>query len=318
MIKPKKSDAPKRAASHWSSMTEEQLLLTSFTTDNPEGLDGLVETVPPETDQPPFVEYWYDFRGSKRSRVRCVHCRWNNHKAGYVICTGEGQRFLVGHDCGDKLYGAHFEALKQDYTDARDHANDVRRWRNLQAALPDFLEWLSDLQRCEAVRLYRDTKKKFRSELPRLFGAIAVALLHDRGVLSIEEQLRDFDAENRAVDRYERKKQDWEQLTATERKHRKRYEGEKAPQPPHLPIFKYLPKPLMTVRADTFFLERQLPHEQLARALTAFQDLAAKSPERPCGKPPTRAEKTSASATEDTCSLPPTKVCSADWTPWWI
>jgi hypothetical protein len=54
-----KSVAPNQSdgASYWSLMSEEQLLLTSFTTNNPEGLEGSVDAVPAPTDQPPFVEY---------------------------------------------------------------------------------------------------------------------------------------------------------------------------------------------------------------------------------------------------------------------
>src|ERR1700716_2127571 len=42
-----------------------------------------------------------------------------------------------------KIYGADFEGLKRDYDNARDHASNLRRWRNLQAALPEFLLYLS-------------------------------------------------------------------------------------------------------------------------------------------------------------------------------
>lgn len=266
--------------SRWGTMSEEELLQTAFTTDNPEGLAGLVDTVPSLSEQPPFVELWYDFRGSKRDRVRCVHCGWHNHLAGYVIKTAEGQRFLVGHDCGDKLYGADFEVFKRDYDDARNHASNLRRWHNLLEALPALLEWLSELEWCEQVKAYRDVKKAFRAELPRLYGEISVAVLHGQGVLSVDERLRDFEAENRAVDRYERDQQEWESLTTTERKNRRRYDGEKAPQPPQLPIYKYVPKPVVTVRASNFFsvgsVEGQpQPHERLTASLRAFQNLAA-------------------------------------------
>ncbi len=260
--------------SHWSTLSEEDLLRTTFTTSDPESLDGLVEDVPAATSEPPYVEYWYDFRGSKRERIRCVHCRYHNHLAGYVLKTAQGSRFLVGHDCGDKLYGAAFEALRSDYDDAREYASNLRRWRHLLAALPEFLEWLSSLQKCAAVRTFRDTKRDFRAELPRLFGAIAVALYKDKGVLSAEEKLRDFAAEERAEERFEREKEAWEKLTATERKNRRRYDGEKAPQPPSLPIFKHTSKPVMTVRAAKFFSEHQLPHEDLASVQSAFQTLA--------------------------------------------
>ncbi|MGY4173982.1 hypothetical protein [Bradyrhizobium sp. USDA 4529] len=260
--------------SYWSSLTEEQLLRTAFTTDDPESLLGLIEDVP-SSDQLPFVEYWYDFRGTKRERIRCVHCRYHNHLAGYVIRTDNGQRFLVGHECGDKLYGADFEDLRRDYDNARDYAKNLRRWRNLQEALPDFLEWLSELQRCPAVRAYRDTKKAFRDEMPKLFNAIAASLRRDQGVLSVFEQLRDFDAENRAVERYEREKEEWDKLTTTERKNRRRYDGDKGPQPPRLPMFKSVPRPVLTVRANRFFCDYTLPHQELADVVTGFQDLVA-------------------------------------------
>jgi hypothetical protein len=271
-VQPKPSR--KVGASYWSTLTEEQLLRTAFTTNDPESLEGLIEDVP-ATDELPFVELWYDFRGTKRERLRCVHCRYHNHLAGYVIRTTEGQRFLVGHECGDKLYGADFEILRSDYDDARDYASNLRRWRNLQAVLPGFLEWLAELQCCAAVRTYRDTKKAFRDELPRLFGAVAVALLRDKGVLSVDERLRDFEGENRAVERYEREKKEWDELTPTERKYRKRNYGDRAPQPPQLPMFKAVPKPVMTVRAANFFSDDPLPHQRLADVLAGFEGLVS-------------------------------------------
>ncbi|MGY4367896.1 hypothetical protein ACVW1A_003961 [Bradyrhizobium sp. LB1.3] len=264
----------KVGASYWSTLTEEQLLRTAFTTNDPENLEGLIEDVP-ATHELPFVELWYDFRGTKRERLRCVHCRYHNHLAGYVIRTTEGQRFLVGHECGDKLYGADFEILRSDYDQARDHASNLRRWNNLQAVLPAFLEWLSDLQCCSAVRTYRDTKRVFREELPRLFGAVAVALLKDKGVLSVDERLRDFEGENRAVERYERDKKEWDELAPAERKDRKRKYGFRAPQPPQLPMFKVIPKPVMTVRAANFFSDDPLPHQRLADVLTGFEELVS-------------------------------------------
>ncbi|MEY9153720.1 hypothetical protein [Bradyrhizobium japonicum] len=264
----------KVGASYWSTLTEEQLLRTAFTTNDPESLEGLIEDIP-ATEELPFVELWYDFRGSKRERLRCVHCRYHNHLAGYVIRTTEGQRVLVGHECGDKLYGADFEILRSDYDQARDYASNLRRWNNLQAVLPAFLEWLADLECCSAVRTYRDTKRVFRDELPRLFGAVAVALLRDQGVLSVDERLRDFEGENRAVERYERDKKEWDELTQAERKDRKRNHGYRAPQPPQLPMFKAIPKPVMTVRAANFFSDDPLPHQRLAEVLNGFEDLVS-------------------------------------------
>lgn len=67
---------------YWRSLTDEQLLRVSFTTTDPEGLEGLVLDVPPDNGYPPIVELCYDFRGSKRSYIRCAHCGYPNHLAG--------------------------------------------------------------------------------------------------------------------------------------------------------------------------------------------------------------------------------------------
>jgi hypothetical protein len=194
---------PKTPTNYWRSLTDEQLLRISFTTTDPENLGGLVQDVPEPTDTAPIVELWYDFRGSKRSFIRCAHCGYPNHLAGYVIKTSDGTRFLAGHDCGDKIYGADFAAFKCDYENARNYADDLKRWRNLQAAFPTFFQYLVDLQRSLAVRAFRDTQTLFRKNFPRLFGAISVASARQNGALHLEEQIRDFEAEARAEERYE-------------------------------------------------------------------------------------------------------------------
>ncbi|MGY4457756.1 hypothetical protein [Bradyrhizobium sp. LB13.1] len=108
-----------------------------------------------------------------------------------------------------------------------------------------------------------------------MFGAVAVALLKDKGVLSVDERLRDFEGENRAVERYERDKKEWDELAPAERKDRKRKYGFRAPQPPQLPMFKVIPKPVMTVRAANFFSDDPLPHQRLADVLTGFEELVS-------------------------------------------
>jgi hypothetical protein len=107
--------------------------------------------------------------------------------------------------------------------------------------------------------------------------------------------------------RYERDKDEWEGLTATERKNRRRYDGEKAPQPPRLPIFKYVPKALMTVRASNFFSNNPLPHEQLARVLSAFQGLAAEIAGATARNAAYQGVEMNFTATTGTCSGPRSK-----------
>jgi hypothetical protein len=259
---------------YWRSLSDEELLRISFTTKDPESLAGLVEEVPDTGGGPPIVEYGYDFRGSKRSFIRCAHCGYPNHLAGYVIKTSGDIRFLVGHDCGDKIYGADFAGIRRDYENARNYADDLKRWRNLQAGFPAFFEYLIQLQRCAEVRAFRDKRATFRKAFPRLFGEIAIASDRHNGALHLEEKIRDFNAEARAEEFYERDLADWNSYRATEQKKLKR-EGYRKPVAPILPMYKMVPKVVMTVRASEFFSDQQLPHETLSTILRAFENLSA-------------------------------------------
>lgn len=258
---------------YWRSLTDEQLLRVSFTTTDPEGLEGLVLDVPPDNGYPPIVELCYDFRGSKRSYIRCAHCGYPNHLAGYVIKVDERVRFLVGHDCGDKIYGADFAGLRSDYESARSHADDLRRWLGLQSEFAAFFDYLKRLQCCPEVRAFRDKRATFRKAHPRLFGGLSIASARYGGALHIDEKVRDFDAEVRAEERYERELADWNKLSPAEQKKRRR-EGRKpvAPQPP---FYKNIPKVVMTIRAREFFSDATLPHETLSSILRAFENLSA-------------------------------------------
>src|SRR4051812_24492830 len=92
--------------SHWASLTDEQLLAVNLETEDPEKLEGLVREVP-ANDAEPHVEFSYDLRGADRERLRCVHHQ-HRHYAGFVMNKG-GARFLVGRDCGRKLYGQNWD-----------------------------------------------------------------------------------------------------------------------------------------------------------------------------------------------------------------
>src|ERR1700730_17749589 len=149
-----------RLKSYWRSRTDDELLAIAFTTDDPENLPGLVQDVPAITDV--IVELAYDFLGSKRRFLRCAHCEYPNHLAGFVIKTTDGQSFLCGHQCGEKIYGANFKAIKKDYDVARSRASDLRRWRNMQSALPVFLEYLEQLKQAPAFPQFQATRQELR------------------------------------------------------------------------------------------------------------------------------------------------------------
>lgn len=113
-MKRQKNERGDRAAGgYWSRLTDEELKRIKFKNVDPETVENIVLDVP-VSDEEPIVEQWYDFRGTKRKFIRCAHCRYPNHLLGFVIRIGD-QRFLCGHDCGEKIYGFDFRYLKNDF-----------------------------------------------------------------------------------------------------------------------------------------------------------------------------------------------------------
>lgn len=257
---------------YWGKLTDEELLRVTFTTDDPEGLEGLVLDVP-ASDGRPFVEYAYDFRGSKRDFIRCAHCKYPNHLAGFVIKTAAGERFLCGHDCGEKIYGADFKTFRKDWSDARDKAAALHRIANMRRALPDFIAYINGVRTSLALTQFQATKNDFRNKMPRLFDAVQGAALHRGGELFVEDKVRDFNAEVRDEERYERELAEWKNETVTERK-RLRKMGYGEPEKPRKPLFKSEPRRVGFVPTARLFETGQTPKQILDAIGEQFERLA--------------------------------------------
>jgi hypothetical protein len=160
MLKPVGRGTPRR--SHWKSITDDQLLATELTTDDPLGLADLVFELP-AGDEEPHVEYSYDLRGFERERLRCVHGN-HPHLAGFVM-NKRGKRFLVGHICGKNIYGENFELYKKDYCAARDRQDVLRRVREVTAVIDPFLRWMDEVTQSNTFALYEDVRKQFRERM---------------------------------------------------------------------------------------------------------------------------------------------------------
>lgn len=76
MLKPKIADRQHR-------VSDDELLSTDLTTDNPLGLDGLVVELPDGPEEP-HVEFSYDLD----DEVRCIHGN-HRHEHGFVFRKGD-------------------------------------------------------------------------------------------------------------------------------------------------------------------------------------------------------------------------------------
>ena len=253
---------------YWRRLSDEELLRVQFTTADPETLDGLVLEVP---NGEPIVEMWYDFRGTKRNLIRCAHCKYPNHKAGFVIRTGD-QRFLCGHNCGEKLYGADFHALHADFAYAKERAGLLHRMRNLHEALPSFLNYLAELKSHPAFVLYSSTRQKLIASMPRLRGALQIATEREQGRLFVEERVRDYKAERREEERYEEELREWEAETVTERKKLRKLGYE--PRKPRKPLWTYERKQVGSIATGSLFSTTASPKQFVDDVAKQFENLS--------------------------------------------
>jgi hypothetical protein len=253
---------------YWSRLSDDQLLSTSFTADDPERLPDLREEEPP-TDQTPIVEYLYDFTKTDHANIRCVHCKYPNHKMGIVLKLADGRRYLVGHECGAKLYGARFRELMEDFEGAKTRALLITRMRRLKAALPAFYDYLHELRRHPCVSAYPWLRDHFRKEMPRLWGELKLACHNDQGALIVHRQAHDPDAERQADEQYRRDVAAWRALSRTDRKKYAR------PLAPAKPIYKWVPEHVGRLPTATFFSERPFSVQDFHTIITHLEQLSS-------------------------------------------
>lgn len=144
----------------------------------------------------------------------------------------DDRRFLVGQDCGAKIYGAHFDTIMREFEGARSRASLLPRMQHLKAALPSFNMYLASLRADLSVIGFGALRAEMRYRMPRLWGELVMACLNNHGKLLIDRQIPDPEAEKRADQEYERDMQQWNGMSNAQRKKYHR------PLPPVKPIYK--------------------------------------------------------------------------------
>lgn len=184
MRKPK----PLQPQRFWESLSDEQLLAVDLTTDDPENLEGVVFEIPPG-DEEPYVEYKYDLRGSDREMLRCVHGN-HPHLAGFVM-RKDDRRFLVGHICGEKIYGENFERYTADFDAAVNRRNAAQRRREIEEATRPFANWLAEVSGSPVFNLYASVCDRMYEHMQWIYDNLprAAAIGHRRAPVSFPPTL---------------------------------------------------------------------------------------------------------------------------------
>jgi hypothetical protein len=257
---------------YWSRLTDEELKRITFKNTDPETtVKNLVLEVP-VSDEEPIVEQLYDFRRTKRALIRCAHCRYPNHLLGFVIRVGD-QRFLCGHNCGEKIYGADFHYVLNDFTQVKERAELLHRVGNLNQALPNLLAYLSALRADPAFDLYSATRQELIRRMPRLRGALRIAIEREQGNLFIDAPVRDYIAERRDEDRYEREMVEWKDQTVAKRKQLRR-EGYRKPDKPKKPLWTTERRQIGAIPVMTLFSVEASPKQMVMDIVPQFENLA--------------------------------------------
>jgi hypothetical protein len=252
---------------YWKSLTDEQLLNVSFRADDPASLEGVLHELP-LIDETPFVEFAYNTKTGSGQKVRCVHCRYDNHNRGFVLRFRDATRILVGKDCGKKIYGADFDLIEKDFDAAKDRAYYLRCKRSTLAAAPAFRAALESLRSDPALTKFQEVKRRFNTAMSSLARELAKAVQHSDGALYVDDLVRDFEAEARREEQQEILVQQLATMTKTAVR--------KAREDGRLPrkgaglkfIFKRVPKHVGSIRGQTFFRTDQEPPRERIEQLS--------------------------------------------------
>ena len=152
----------KELESYWDGVSDEELLATELTTDDPEALMGLV-TVLPDGYEDSHVEYSYDLRGSGREEFVCVHGH-HKHLCGFVM-RKDDQRWLVGWMCGESIYGEQFDQHKADFNTAVNRRDRLRKRRDVEELARPLTQWLNETYASGVFDQYHDVRDQLKNKL---------------------------------------------------------------------------------------------------------------------------------------------------------
>jgi hypothetical protein len=201
LLRPHQSAPGPTKVGRWGKLSDSELLEVDFLSKDPSSLPNVLLEIP-QTEALPEVEFAYDTSQTIGVKVRCVHCRYENHNRGFVLQFENGDRVLVGGTCGKKRYGADFQTLERDFEAARQRASYLKRRNQTLAHAATFRSALEQLPLHPAFVSYKKTKREFSRSVTALARA-----LHDLpsdGQLYLPTKVRDFEAENRRYERWER------------------------------------------------------------------------------------------------------------------
>lgn len=164
----------------WDSLTDEQLLLVQWSTNDPMSLPNIHPSIPKDLGE--FqIELAYDL-APEDSAVPCAHCPQHQpHRHGFVLRDAQGRRFLLGSTCGPKAYGTNYRLASNARTQMKRRYDVLTRWLRLRDDLPARIDELATIASGGRARVLRAGRNRLEQDAPRTVTKIRALRPSDFG-----------------------------------------------------------------------------------------------------------------------------------------
>lgn len=188
----------------WDSLTDDQLLLVQWSTDDPTSLPNVHPSIPANLGE--FqIELAYDL-APEDAAVPCAHCPQHQpHRHGFVLRDAQGRRFLLGSTCGPKAYGTDYRLASNARTRTKRRYDVLTRWLRLRDELPAKIEELASIASSGQARVLRAGRNRLEQDAPRTVAKLRALRPSDVGsVLRMVHttEARDDDAEEAVMSEF--------------------------------------------------------------------------------------------------------------------
>ena len=177
------------------SLSDEEMLAHKFVIQDPTEIEDVADGIPP-TDQ--YLTYEGRYEASQDLSCAFAH----RHRKGYVFRDEEGRRYRIGHNCGAKHFNlGQWRTFTRDRAQLEDRAGYLRFVRDLDSDFRKHRDWIASLPNSAPVIAYDGLKLELRRSMKPLVDECRRVLSREQGNLLVEHRERDFEAEQRELDK---------------------------------------------------------------------------------------------------------------------
>jgi hypothetical protein len=174
---------------YWRGLNDDEVMARSVAVDDPSKLGRLL-SAEPQTDEMPEIEFEYDTSESGAGLMRCVHCRKQapNHFRGFVLQYQNGDRILIGKDCGKKHFGAEWGGVEGDFRAIKARRSLLEQRKAIVDNKVSLIDTIQHIAGATCWGFYAG----YRGAFIQRFGALATdEATRNDGILRVEERVRD-------------------------------------------------------------------------------------------------------------------------------